>query len=56
MELVRKDLSEFGDAFASEATAIAANTVESVKQQAQNIQHMVNPVFADEESNSPKVI
>lgn len=52
LELVKKDLTEFGDAVASEATAIAANTVESVKQQAQNLQQIVTPVFAEDEKES----
>ena len=57
LELVKKDLSDFGDAVATEATAIANNTVESVKQQAQTLQHIVTPVFAEqtEETKRPEV-
>lgn len=48
-ELVKKDLSEFSDAVATEATAIASNAVESMKQQAQNLQNIVGPVFAQDD-------
>ncbi|KHN74254.1 BSD domain-containing protein 1 [Toxocara canis] len=59
LELVKKDLSEFGDVFANEATAIANTTVESVKHQAHTLQQMVSPehessALPGEEQSSPK--
>lgn len=42
LELVKKDLSEFGDVVATEASALASTTVESVRQQAQNIHQMMS--------------
>lgn len=53
LELVKKDLTEFSDAVASEASAIAATTVESVKHQAQNLQQIVNPEVETKESQPP---
>ncbi|VIO98191.1 Uncharacterized protein BM_BM7210 [Brugia malayi] len=41
-ELVKKDLTEFSDVVASEASALANTTVESVKQQAYNLQQIMS--------------
>lgn len=40
-ELVKKDLTEFTDVVASEASALASTTVEGVKQQAHNLQQII---------------
>uniref|UniRef100_A0A915A8K2 BSD domain-containing protein n=1 Tax=Parascaris univalens TaxID=6257 RepID=A0A915A8K2_PARUN len=49
LELVKKDLSEFSDAVASEANAIANTTLESVKHQAHTFQQLVS---VDEEDST----
>lgn len=41
LEAVKKDLTEFSDVVASEASALATTTVESVKHQAQNLQQII---------------
>uniref|UniRef100_A0AAF5PUD5 BSD domain-containing protein n=1 Tax=Wuchereria bancrofti TaxID=6293 RepID=A0AAF5PUD5_WUCBA len=41
-ELVKKDLTEFSDVVASEASALASTTIESVKQQAHNLQQIMS--------------
>ncbi|KAL3985401.1 BSD domain family protein [Acanthocheilonema viteae] len=41
-ELVKKDLTELSDVVASEASALASTTVESVKQQAYNLHQIIN--------------
>uniref|UniRef100_A0A915PIX2 BSD domain-containing protein n=1 Tax=Setaria digitata TaxID=48799 RepID=A0A915PIX2_9BILA len=41
-ELVKRDLTEFGDVVANEASALANTTVESVRQQAQNLHQIIN--------------
>ncbi|OZC09807.1 BSD domain protein [Onchocerca flexuosa] len=50
-ELVKKDLTEFGDVVANEASALANTTVESVRQQAYNLQQIMNLEGENNEQN-----
>ncbi|VDK71647.1 unnamed protein product [Onchocerca ochengi] len=50
-ELVKKDLTEFGDVVANEASALANTTVESVRQQAYNLQQIISMEGENNEQN-----
>uniref|UniRef100_A0A158Q6S7 BSD domain-containing protein n=1 Tax=Elaeophora elaphi TaxID=1147741 RepID=A0A158Q6S7_9BILA len=54
-ELVKKDLTEFSDVVANEASALANTTVESVKQQAYNLQQIISLEEEDNTEESKKL-